>query len=68
MKNIKETEKNYARCFGTSAGAVVLEHLREITIERFLGADASDAQLRGLEANRALVHQIENMIKRGQNG
>jgi hypothetical protein len=62
-----EMEKNYARCFGAPAGAAVLRHLRSITIERFLGAAATDAELRGLEAQRALVHQIEILIKRGTN-
>ncbi len=62
----KEINKNYTRCFGTPAGAVVLKHLREITIERFLGANATDAELRGLEAQRALVHQIEILIERGK--
>lgn len=62
----RETEKNYTRCFCTAAGAAVLEHLRSITIERFVGADASDAQLRTLEGQRALVHQIEMLIERGK--
>lgn len=63
MKN--EIEKNYVKTFNTPAGEKVLEHLRGITIERFLGANASESELRGLEAQRALVHQIESMIKRG---
>lgn len=62
---MKETEQNYARTFSTSAGRAVLAHLRRITIERVLSPDATDAQLRGLEAQRQLVHQIENMISRG---
>lgn len=63
---MKDIEQNYARTFATSAGSAVLAHLRKITIERVLGCDATDAQLRGLEAQRALVHQIENMIERGK--
>ena len=43
-----------------------MRHLRQITIERVLGANATDAELRGLEAQRALVHQIENLIERGK--
>jgi hypothetical protein len=65
---MNDTEKNYARCFGTAAGAAVLKHLRSITIERFLGPDATDAQLRSLESARALVHQIEILIERGKQG
>ncbi len=63
---MKETETNFARCFATGAGAAVLSHLRKITIERVLGANATDAELRGLEAQRALVHQIETLIQRGK--
>mgnify|MGYP001775915074 CR=1 FL=1 len=63
---MKDTEQNYARTFSTTSGAAVLSHLRKITIERVLGPDATDAQLRSLEAQRALVHQIENMIERGK--
>jgi len=63
---MKDIELNFARCFGTSAGVAVLKHLRHMTIERVLGPDATDAQLRGLEAQRALVHQIENMTERGK--
>ncbi|MDR2413107.1 MAG: hypothetical protein LBD50_02755 [Rickettsiales bacterium] len=59
-------EKNYARCFASPAGAAVLKHLREITIERFLGPNATEAELRALEGQRALAHQIETLIKRGK--
>lgn len=63
---MKDIEQNYARTFATAAGVAVLNHLRKITIERVLGPDATDAQLRGLEAQRALVHQIETLIERGK--
>ena len=63
---MKDNKQNYARTFSTAAGVAVLNHLRKITIERVLGPDATDAQLRGLEAQRALVHQIEIMIERGK--
>ena len=63
MANI---EHDYARTFCTPSGAIVLAHLRKITIERVLGPNATDAELRGLEAQRALVHQIENFIERGK--
>ena len=63
---MKEIEQNYTRTFSTSAGAAVIAHLRRITIERVLGPNATDAELRGLEAQRALVHQIESMIERGK--
>ncbi len=63
---MNDLEQNYARTFSTAAGAIVLQHLRKITIERVLGPNATDAELRGLESQRALVHQIENMIQRGK--
>ena len=63
---MKDIEQNYARTFSTAAGAAVLRHLRRITIERVLGAGATDAELRSLEAQRALVHQIESLIERGK--
>ena len=62
----REIEKNYTRCFNTPDGMAVLKHLRSITIERFLGPNATDAELRSLEAGRALVHQIESLIQRGK--
>ena len=61
-----ETEKNFARTLGTPDGCAVLAHLRKITIERVLGPNATDAELRGLEAQRALVHQIEQLSERGK--
>lgn len=64
---MQDIEKLYAQVFGTSAGKKVLEHLRNITIERFLGPDATDAGLRTIEGQRALVHKIESMIGRGKN-
>ena len=57
---------NYARCFGTPSGRAVLDHLRKITIERTLGANASDGELRWVESQRALVRQIESQIARGR--
>lgn len=63
---MNDLEQNYARTFSTAAGTIVLQHLRRITIERVLGPNATDAELRGLESQRALVHQIENMIQRGK--
>lgn len=63
---MNDISKNYARTFSTPSGRVVLAHLRKITIERVLGPNASESQLRSLESQRALVHQIENLIKTEQ--
>lgn len=56
----------FTRLFSTAAGAQVLEHLKNITIGRILGPMASDAELRFLEGQRALIHQIDNLIKQGR--
>jgi len=63
---MREIEKNFARVFSSNDGRAVLAHLRRITIERVLGPNATDAELRGLEAQRALVHQIEQLSERGK--
>lgn len=63
---MKDIEKLYAQVFGTAPGKRVLAHLRETTIERYLGDNASEAQLRTLEGQRALVKRIENLVERGR--
>ena len=63
---MRDIELAYAKTFSTDAGAIVISHLRRITIERMLGANATDAELRTLEGARALVHQIESLILRGR--
>ncbi len=65
---MSEIEKQYARAFQTPSGRAVLKHLRQITIERTLGPNATDAELRWAEANRSFVRQIEMMVARGTNG
>ena len=61
-----DIEKAYAQTFSGRSGELVLQHLRKITIERVLGPNASDSELRSIEAQRALVHQISQMISRGR--
>ena len=56
-----EIEKNFVRTFSSASGRSVLEYLRKITIERALGANVTDAELRWVAAQSALVHQIERM-------
>ncbi len=65
---MQEIEKQYARAFQTPAGRAVLQHLRHITIERVLGPNATDNELRWAESGRAMVRQIESMIARGTKG
>lgn len=62
-----DIEKQYARVFSGADGRQVLNHLRAITIERILGPNVSNDELRWWAAQNALVHQIENLINRGNN-
>ena len=63
---MKDIEMVYAKTFLTPSGSIVLSHLRKITIERVLGPNASESELRTLEGMRSLVHQIEQLVSRGQ--
>ena len=63
-----ELAKAFARCFGTRDGAVVLTHLRRLTVERALGPEAAAPMLRHLEGQRQLVAQIETLVARGRQG
>lgn len=62
-----DIEKQYVRVFLSPSGKQVLSHLRSITTERILGSNVSNDDLRWWAAQCALVHQIENIIKRGSN-
>lgn len=64
---MQDIEKQYARMFATNSGKQVLAHLRSITIERIMGPNISNEDLRWWAAQNALVHQIENLIKKGNN-
>lgn len=61
-----DIEKNYTRCFSSPSGVAVLQHLRQITIDRVLGVNCSDFELRWLEAQRSLVRYIETLVHRGR--
>lgn len=64
---MSEIEKQYARTFANANGKMVLAHLRSITVERILGQNVTNDELRWWAAQCSLVHQIENFIKRGNN-
>lgn len=64
---MNDIEKHYARVFNTPSGKQVLNHLQSITKERVLGQNASNEELRWWAAQVSLVHQIENIVKRGNN-
>lgn len=56
---------SFARCFKGSDGAAVIGHLRHVILDRRLGPNASDAELRFLEGQRTVVAHILSMIDRG---
>lgn len=64
----KEIALAFARTFSSVEGAKVLAHLNRITRERHLGPTSSDAELRYLEGQRALVAQIMSLVLRGKRG
>ncbi len=63
---MNDIERTFARVFSTGAGQIILSHLKSMTTERVLGANATDAELRTLEGQRALVRHIETLITRGR--
>lgn len=56
-----EIRKAFAKCFRTGEGRIVLSFLRRLTIERYLGPDATSDELRHLEGQRHLVKKIERL-------
>ena len=64
---MQDIEKHYAHTFSDFSGKQVLQHLRSMTTERIFGQNVSNEELRWWAAQCALVHQIENLIERGNN-
>lgn len=56
----------FVRTFSNTDGQIVLAYLKKLTKERVLPANATEAELRFLEGQRFLVHQIEILIKQGK--
>lgn len=59
--NETEIRQAFAKCFMSGEGRKVLSFLRKITVERSLGANATDNELRYLEGQRQLVKKIETL-------
>jgi hypothetical protein len=64
---MSDIEKQYARVFSGVSGKQVLSHMRSLTIERILGPNVTNDDLRWWAAQSAFVHQIETLINRGNN-
>lgn len=62
----RRVEIAFARCFAGDEGERALAHLRAVTLERACAPDASDAALRHLDGQRALVLHIQSLIHRGR--
>ncbi len=58
----------FAHCFRDAAGAMVLEYLRRCFLDRRLGPNASDAELRHVEGQRSVVAHVLALIERGRRG
>ncbi len=56
----------FAHCFRDAAGALALQHLRKLFLDRRLGPAASDAELRYVEGQRSVVAHILALIERGR--
>ncbi|MBT4890050.1 MAG: hypothetical protein HON65_10910 [Rhodospirillales bacterium] len=61
-----ELSRSFARVFSHSESARVLDHLRKSTRDRVFGPEVSEATLRYVEGQRALVAYMENIIERGR--
>lgn len=61
-----ELARSFARCFKGSDGTIVTGHLRQAIMERRLGPDATDAELRFLEGQRSVAAHILSMVDRGR--
>jgi hypothetical protein len=63
-----ELARAFARCFAGSEGALALDHLRRVFLDRRLPPTASDAELRHLEGQRSVVAHIVALAERGRLG
>lgn len=61
-----DPSRAFARCFRGADAAVVLRHLRGLTLDIACGPDCGDSRLRHLEGQRYIVHLIHKLIERGQ--
>lgn len=60
-----ERRRCYVRAFTSNSGAEVLCALKALTVDRVLPANATDAELRYLEGQRALYRHILREIELG---
>ena len=58
--------RSFVRCFKGNDGVIVLRHIRQTVLDRRLGPNATDAELRFLEGQRSIAAHILSMIDRGR--
>lgn len=57
----REIRQTFAKCFSSREGKIVLSFLQRITLERYLGPECSNEQLRHLEGQRHIVSYIKSL-------
>ncbi len=62
----KDIEKCFARLFSSDDGRKALAYLQHMTFHRALSSSSSEAQLRYLEGQRALMASIMRLVDRGR--
>ena len=63
MSESNTARRHFVRVFSGADGMAVLRHLRRMTIEKVVGPNASDSDLRWDAAQRALMRYIEQMAQ-----
>jgi len=66
-QDMRDVEKTFARLFASDDGKKALSYLQRATYQRVMSADTTDAQLRYLEGQRALVSSMMRFAERGRN-
>ncbi len=57
----REIRQTFAKCFSNREGRIVLSFLQRITLERYLGPECPNEQLRHLEGQRHIVSYIKSL-------
>ncbi len=59
-------QRAFATCFRGADGALAIDHLRRVFLDRRLGPSASDAELRHTEGQRSVIAHILSLVERGR--
>ena len=62
----RDVERLFARVFLTEDGQKILSYLQATTFQRVLPTDSSEAQLRHMEGQRAMLLNIQRLVMSGQ--